>query len=496
MSLFPPPSLYRTTQNAICEASAHAFWEATRYSPFPSSPFKLSVMLACSPCSRPLWRAFRGVAHRKPEQGTVLPRPACGTATRFAASDASAGSSTALTAATHFSAKMLAAPHRDLTHVAYGEWFALYVQARKQWRALGASQASAALAAKQHIDAQLLSSLFARHWTEVPATASAISTYRWWWHTTSSPRPVTSSATLELCTPAFLTEPLLGGSQLRLCMEDVRAAAIAESATPPQDRRSVDDVSAAASEDVPSLILPFSSLWEVKQSAYWRPAAPTPAPDATAASPASSTPATAALSLQERQARQALLQSIDQLLQLQRDAEVSAHERGSSGGGGLANRLQRVCVLTPTEEWELLCALPRYRQSVAPSQPRWLSLGCLCEDTTARLAYCVHALSWQQQQQRSVKTAPPGNTAPRAVRALAIADDHPRLRGFSLPSVHERSCALEALQRRHTARRQLSTATSAPAAASVHDQARQGCSAAVRRMSNREENIRQSFSVR
>jgi hypothetical protein len=385
-----------------------------------------------------------------------------------------------------FSPRLLAAPHRDATHVPYGDWFALYVGLRKAWKTAADAVSSGAssqggeqsLQTKVAIDALLWNSLFARHWTEVQVQSTTTSTpfstsrYRWWWHPETSlsslpPPPHDATAlspvAVEVCTSDFLAEPLLGGRYLQLWMEDVRAAA----ASP---RTADDDASTSADGGAPTVLFPFSALWEIKRSAYWRPFSTQTA----AAAPA--------FSLQERQARQALLQTIDQLLQLQCDA--------SKGG----SPHQRIRVLSPTQEWDLMCLAPRFRQVMYPSipttasttppaPPRWLSIEALCEDAAARLAYCAHTLSWQQRQALQQAVTP--------VRVLSPSSEHARLRSYALTSVHEHSSAKEALNRRHAARQQ-STAS----AATVHGQARKGCSDAVRRMSSREENIRQSFSVR
>ncbi|CAM40714.1 conserved hypothetical protein [Leishmania braziliensis MHOM/BR/75/M2904] len=437
-----------------------------------------------------------------------------------------------------FSAQLLSSPHRDITHVPYGDWFALYVQARKHWHSLESASTCATSAtreqrkkegkpeqteafeareqrAKQAIDALLLSSVFARHWTEVqPSTTSSsspLSTYRWWWHRNSlfTAAPANAqdgeavSPSLELCTPAFLTEPLLGGNHLRLWMEDIRASSGTTGVS-----RSAHDAAAA-----PTVILPFSTLWVVKQSAYWRPSAAPEAGVGESSGAASSSHETPTFTLQERQARQALLQSVDQLLQLQRD--TVEHRKGTSGLP--VDQLQHVCVLSPTQEWDLLCCLPRYRQALynparaaspkstivsehsaaaCVSSPRWLSLSCLCEDTTARLAYCTRVLNWRWQLKSSTNAATT-KTTPVTIRVLSPSTEHAHLRSLSLFSLHEQSCMKASLQRRHAARRQSSSAASGESlGTTVHEQARKGCSDAARRMSHREENIRQSFSAR
>ncbi|KAG5469439.1 hypothetical protein LSCM1_02659 [Leishmania martiniquensis] len=437
-----------------------------------------------------------------------------------------------------FSAQILSSPHRDITHVPYGDWFALYVQARKHWHALDSAPARVTPAsreggntegsedaevleahvrhAKQGIDAMLLSSLFARHWTEVHTvttstpSSSPLSTYRWWWHhdslfsaeaPASAPDRDAVPPPLELCTPGFLTEPLLGGNHVRLWMEGIRASA------------GVTDAAQDAAA-VPTAIIPFSSLWVVKRSAYCRPSAADGSGVLGNSGAGSSGHETATFTLQERQARQALLQSVDQLLQLQREA-VERHEDTL---GFPADQLQRVCVLSPTQEWDLLCDLPRYRQALCRparpassadmsvlegseaasiSPPRWLLLSCLCEDTSTRLAYYAHTLSWRRQL-RSSANAPAIEAAPFAVRVLSPASEHARFRNLSLFSLHEQSFMKAPLQRRHVARHRSSSSvvSGASAAATVHEQARKGCSEAVRRMSRREENIRQSFWVR
>ncbi|KAG5469783.1 hypothetical protein CUR178_01922 [Leishmania enriettii] len=494
-----------------------------------------------------LWRSVRS---GKQVDGAWASNPPC-SARYVTTSSASFDSATApfttssRTSSLHdifvseFSAKILSSPHRDITHVPYGDWFALYVQARKHWHSLesastcvtpvtyegrkGESSEQAEVLearvrdAKQSIDALILSSLFARHWTEVQAvtasSSSPLSTYRWWWHQDclfSAPAPANAqdgdavSPPLELCTPGFLTEPLLGGNHLRLWMEDIRASAGATDAAR----------AAHAAIAVPTAILPFSSLWVVKQSAYWRPSAAAGAGVVDKSGAGSNGREAPVFTLQERQGRQAILQSLDQLLQLQRDAV-----EGPQGTFGFpADQLQRVCVLSPTQEWELLCALPRYRQALCRSArseppasanvsddsaaacvspPRWLSLSYLCEDTSTRLAYYAHMLSWWWQL-RSSTNASAIEAAPVAVRVLSPVTEHAHLRSLSLFSLHEQSCMKASLQRRHVARHQSSSsaASGASSAATVHEQARKGCIDAVRRMSRREENIRQSFLVR
>ncbi|KPA81181.1 hypothetical protein ABB37_04519 [Leptomonas pyrrhocoris] len=438
-----------------------------------------------SPARRCTWRRITDV-HRQ-AVSSLQRQSRSAASTTFSPAPPSADAAVEL-----FATRLLSAPHRDATHVAYGDWFTLYVGVRKGWKATATSNAQRRPlpgqgelrhdTLKRSIDALFWTSLFARHWSEVQlhtTVAPSASHYRWWWHPEASWQ--TRPAALELCSCDFLTEPLLGGRYLRLWMEDVRAAAAA-----------LDAHSAANTDEMPTVIVPFSALWAIKRSAYWRPSTQ----QSEAASPPGAAVAAASpLSLQERQARQALLQTVDQLLQLQCDAATRS------------GQLQRICVLSPTQEWDLMCQAPRFRQALnfpastvippSPPPPRWLSIGCMCEEASARLAYCAHALYWQQQQQQRTSSDEASQLTP--VRVLAPSTEHARLRAYALTSVHEHSREKAALEHRQTARQQRassSSVSSAAAATTVHGQARRGCSDAARRMSTREENLRQSFSVR
>lgn len=419
----------------------------------------------------------RGTATASRIITTALCAPHLAQRRATSSSSSSSSASAADPAVGLFAQRLLTSPHRDATQQPYGEWFSLYVRVRRGWKAARQGDAQQQqMDAKTAIDALLWTSLFARHWTEVEEKAllsPTASHYRWWWKAEASLRTaVDTPAPLELCSAAFLTEPLLGGRYLQQWIADVRASSTEAAApsAPTDDSRT----------DAPTVLLPFSAVWAIKQSAYWRPSQPQSAALGTALP---------SFSLQERQARQSLLHTMDQLLQLQADA--ATHRNGVH---------QRIAVISPTEEWDLLCDAPRLRQSLRLSHatvvPPWLSLGPLCEDGVARLAYCAHALDWQRRRNQAM----PSESASlrSSVRVLSPSTEHAHLRSFALTSVHEHSSAKTALSSRHAARLQSSASAVGRGAAvtTVHGQARKGCSDAVRRMAIREENIRQSFSVR
>lgn len=437
-----------------------------------------------------------------------------------------------------FVSQVMAAPHRDVTHIAYGDWLALYIRGLKS-----VNQASSTLshatanntvttleAVRQQINAMLLGSIFAKHWTQVTVPSivrhSAVkeeekvdhlgpkptqssgdtqpSTYKWSAH--PSPLELLSTATtsldsnplhlkavnvssFEVFTSDFLTEPSLGGNYIRRWADTIHVAA-SGSRNSAFDPDMGTNRSLLSSNPVNYIILPFSTLWEIKMSAFSRPS-----PSSTSSSDTGTGNNTMmqSFSMQERQARQVLLQSIDQLLQLQQDAWATALPQPPATPLPMA-----VVVLPPTMEWDMLCQLPTFRRSLSaalspssssPTTPSWLSMSALCESYTARLAYFTHRMVWEQQQQRN---------PPTPVHLVAHVSEHRRFRDLQVPRIRAQSGFSDALGTAShgsaSGPRQMSLQSSS--GRSVHEKAVKGCSDAVRRMTVREENIRQVFSLR
>lgn len=435
--------------------------------------------------------------------------------------------------------RLRAAPHRDCTHVPYATYLTDYIRALQHtYEEAAAASAPQGTMPDTHthlslqltqmkrlVDEMLLRSLFARRWTEVPlpgdtphsttaasslttcatgashlpheapaaasgsdsgSTAgehlsSSSSTSLWWMPPAAATMPRTVPLSKEVLTPGFLAEPLLGPVLIQSQLTQLRT--VSPSFSPLQT--STASVSAGGPYTV-AIYLPFSTLWQLKEEAHARPGA-------------------AARSLQEREARRSVLHSLHHLLQLQQHvhrtaAPLSESEQEEQQGSLPPTVMWRVW--RPSEEFDAMRQLATWRAR-QPPQPSaaascYPSLGQACEDPQARLAYLSQALSGRSSTPVSDDDSAANEGDEGAAALLAPAAEHARYRQWGARALREESRAKALLPRPGLG------AGAAVAAAdgrggggpSLHTRAMRECEAVVRRLTLREENIRQSFTLK
>lgn len=403
--------------------------------------------------------------------------------------------------------------HRDVTQVAYSQWLRLYLDGLRACQiglgTMSGGRSSSSTqgcdadippetavlthALKQTVNAMLLSSLVTPRWELVhcPRGVEELERLhtvpkRWQLHgggavvaDSSGHVTATGAEIAELFTPQWMAEPLLGGSALThwngALRQQPRLPQQSATASAQEDPVSVTPQRAPAHlQSSPiRLVLPFSTLWQLKWEAHPRPA------------PAMSH------SLQERRARLTLLQTIAQLMELQ-DAMVPKERGGESSHHSLCS-LQ---VLSPSEEFDAICRLPHF---VTQYQDRSGSSSChkisadtfnlraVCEHLPTRLAYLTHDQNRRSQELRGGQQAIDGAQGHPAVTLVGHSSELPMFRTLGLSLVRERSLLSSTALHLRAPRRH-----SVPV--SAHRQALQDCSETIRRLTAREENIRQSFS--
>lgn len=395
-----------------------------------------------------------------------------------------------------------------------------------------------------------------------------------------------SSCPIEVVSAGFLAEPLLGGASMDEWTAELRRAAGARVAAA---ERASDAAAVAASstggsngsnshvQSLPSatatfhVCIPFSTLFQLNREAHLR-----------SSSSDGSIGNTDALSLQERRARQTLLQAIHQVFQLQHDLarlsrnDADVKKKGNNAttdttrGAGMpsSEQQQQQCqatpppllslhVWSPSQEFDALCDLPRVRpmlsaslttttamkgigsspssasslssssiSSLSPSAAATLSLAVLCEQQQARIVYLTRYAALQQQRKekqnshKNEKTAipssfsyssPSSSSPPQPLSLLTHGSELRTARALGAPLVRERSTFPAWRQQRHAAgdgrcstggggvHGDASGNSSGSGGGSsrsfaAHQQAWRGCGEMIRRMTAREENIRQSFT--
>lgn len=467
-----------------------------------------------------------------------------------------------------FAEKLKAAPHRDATNFPYGQWFRLYVdflkgiRLQQQLNKMGPVEAASALAyAKRSIDTALWSSVLAEHWKQVvlPTQEPPTATPLWYGKggatlapgsglavpsnvvlTRTCPDPERNekvrpgeashtrqrgqdleidgcvggggsskaarfaSSSTEILSPGFLSEPLAGGAAVADWMAVLRQRPADEQgpATTPRPQGWDDRNPGSWERDGPTfhVVLPFSALFQLKYEAHLR------------SNVSSNTGQIPVLSVQERRARQTLLQALHQALQLQE--EISTSSRGRSP------RLLQLHAWAPTQEFDALCELPRVRPLLSRKEAHneseaGLSLALLCESMPARLVFLskyavlkntLQAHSETDSKKQAEETTQLGSMP---VALLAHGSELRLLRALGAPLVRERSTfAAWQQQLMHvlsTRARAGATTTqrsgtvagaNLPSSSLAHQQAWRGCGEMIRRMTAREENLRQSFSQR
>ncbi|CCW63155.1 unnamed protein product [Phytomonas sp. EM1] len=426
-----------------------------------------------------------------------------------------------------FAALLKSAPHRDATHIPYAQWLSLYVDS------LGKAPHTAAIADAKRaekslfiqqvhdiVDSMLLSSLLASRWNQVLVPSnpnelqSMISIERgnseksekekggaqmeatrsdlWYLNPRDDPTESLSAADwcyeveggknnmLEVFTPKFMTEPLLGGSCLTHWTAELRRQGELLR-TFKEDRselvgKGVGKATPTSSDRTVHLTIPFSCLWQIKHEAHLRPSA-----------------SATATSLQERCARQSLLQGIHHAFQLQADLKRLTTPPSAPAP------LIKLHLSRPTEEFEMLCQLPRVREVLltlrgADPNPttevdaairRNLSLAALCERTPIRLAYLLRYSLYRAYIRRRNAAKANGETEteetsegfPSALVMISHPSEQRLFRSLGVPTLSHASAS--------TARNQKNSV-------SIHKKAMLECGEMVRRMTTREENLRQS----
>lgn len=390
------------------------------------------------------------------------------------------------------SEKLRALPHRDVTRSRYMEWIQLYVKALHDLSGhpsegvCGANGEVADLPLtlkryRREMDAMLLSSVLSTKWTEVHVPSSfeekPLRECEWWnaagFDECSAREVDESDVVSEVCTPEFLTEPLKGGRTISAYVGFLKHI------------RRPPGASARAAEDgldspPPSrLVLPFSSLWTIRSAAYGFAGM-----DGRGAAP----------SFQDRQMRLRLLKTLNFAFQLGRD--VLKEEAGSSAVPPL------VRVLRPTEEFEAICRLPRVREILGgeggdTDGVEGLSMQKVCSSTVARLVYLSYASSLLTTRGGFTVTPTAGTEEdariPPPLRAsvlLAPAHAQRQYRTAGARMVRDSFSGLEYLDSKARG------GAAAPSTSLPHQDARKGCKDAARRLTVREDNIRQALSLR
>lgn len=473
-------------------------------------------------------------------------------------------------------------PHRDVTLVPYATWFAMYVDALQTYRRQLASQSSTTTTImtaaqvqarlfeeKRQLNGALLSRIFAPQSNSfrVPSSAAPAATSRaphaakdgpataWqiaphrlfrselcsWTHAAADAAKERGVDCLsvrvcdrcEWMAPCFLTDSIRGGRCVETCSAALRQqSALHTTARDPvtgqrqgNHDKHADDVNnnnsssngnnVNSSAGVMHIVFPFTTLAKIKQQAHLR---------------CEGQQAGAVLSLQERRARQMLLQSMAHLIHLQRSV-IEEEEKGGalsqSRTRGEVPALQ-VSLLPPTDEWDALCGLPAFRaawrrsaaaMSLASTPDAGFSLQAVCseEDWLTRLVYltvygatCLRADGRTRADSMSCEENRGGGgvAANEPSMRLVLSSDsvhalrsrEARREGAGAGVVVGWRCATEQseiltiLSEMNASRRAVSAAAGlaedAMSHLSTHAQAVRRCGAMVRRMTTREENMR------
>lgn len=317
----------------------------------------------------------------------------------------------------------------------------------------------------------------------------------------------TIRSSMELLSPGYLAEPLSGGADIADWMAELRLAVVRErevAGGAAQTRCSESE--AFAQRPSFHVCLPFSALFQLKYEAHFH-----------SHHPHNSASQGLPLSLQERRARQTLLQSIHQVLQTQEDLNAL-----SSDSFQRQPRVLQLHTWAPTEEFDALCDLPHTRplllqgdQRNHQSGAKHLSLAAVCEVGSARVAYFARyaalkslilaQLESSRRGKESKETS--GAVLPVPTALLAHGSDLRAFRALGVPLVRDRSTfaawkqqMLHVCGEGNSGTAAADIANAAPggerrsSSSVAHRQAWRGCGEMIRQMTKREENIRQSFS--
>ncbi|EKF27632.1 hypothetical protein MOQ_008637 [Trypanosoma cruzi marinkellei] len=342
--------------------------------------------------------------------------------------------------------RVVSVPHRNVTSVPYGEWFGLYVQALKgaQKNAVISGDKEELRVARRALDVAFLSSVFSQKWTDVmlPNGSSSTTTTRWCQESTEA-EWLLSSGTIhrrELLTTSFLVEPLLSGRAIASWTAAVR-------------RGDAFSATAAADGEAPAptgmIVIPFTALFQLRWEAYLCHQT------FSVGGEGKKTPQHS-FSLQERGARLTALQSLRHLLELQSDSKRKS-------------RVQFV-VWSPVNEFDAIMRVSQVRAGLPDALKGIFSLTHVCEQEVVRAAYLAHYLNFATQR------------APLTV--LTSQMQYAKLHLLGLTNC----CAKSELKFGEEGEQHRSCGN--PNGVSLHQQAVNRCGRLARRMSTREENLR------
>nr|CCC94266.1 conserved hypothetical protein [Trypanosoma congolense IL3000] len=356
----------------------------------------------------------------------------------------------------HILSKVAGLSHRNVAAIPYGEWFHHYVQGLKAYRNKGDSEKGSSdfRAAGYNVDVALLSSVVSQKWTEVvlindtrrEVTQSTSPGEVAWWRKSAEAAwlsPANNFRRIELVTTSFLNEPLLAGKAIGSWTEAARQSGAATSQDAGNTRNQHSDKYDC--HETLAVVVPFTCLFQLRSEAFPR-ALTTRGNDAAPEE---------ARSLQERRARLSTLSSLHQLMQIQ-----------CCSGGRMRN--VELVVWSPVHEFHAILHLPRVRPGLPKPIADHFTLERVCECDVTRCAYLAHYLTLTKKETPLVLLAPQTHQA--ALQQLAIMGNCISKRS---------SCKVEA---QHQSRLK---------DASVHRKAVSSCSKLVRRMTTREENLRQ-----
>ncbi|EKG07824.1 hypothetical protein TCSYLVIO_001042 [Trypanosoma cruzi] len=346
--------------------------------------------------------------------------------------------------------RVASVPHRNITFVPYGEWFGLYVQALKgaQKSAVTSGGKEELRLARRALDVALLSSVFSQKWTDVmlPNGSSSTTTTAWCQESTEAGWLLPSSTIhrRELLMTSFLVEPLLAGRAIASWTAAVRKG----DAFP-----ATAGEGAAAHGEAPAptgmVVIPFTALFQLRWEAYLCHST------FSAGGGGKKIPQNS-FSLQERSARLTALQSLHHLMELQSDSKRKS-------------RVQFV-VWSPVNEFDAVMRVSQVRAGLPEALRSLFSLTHVCEQELVRVAYLAHYLNFATKRTPLTVLAPQMQTAKLHLLGLKNCCAKSQLR-FGEEGEQHRSCG-------------------DPNGVSLHQQAVSRCGRLARRMSTREENLR------
>lgn len=375
----------------------------------------------------------------------------------------------------------------------------------------------------------------------------------WWYHSNGYSWKSRWQPTMEMISPEFFTEPLLGGRMLSLYWSGLKShRRLQASSSLPVERQQEDcggrpSVGTSMAPPFPSLLVPFSTLWALKAEAFGhatpsRSVATIPVSRATAGPPRSrASSVSPPLSFQERHVRQTVLHT----LQFSWELITSP-----SPFVGWHTSFPRLLLLLPSEELDAICHLPTLRHRLWPqllmagatfpqphstaaspsptlssphsslgAPPSPWTIDAVSEDVTCRLAYfsqaCAHLEVTPQRaaaprgemshkkDAASHSASEVGASTPSFVTPSCVEDDAATKKVILLAPSHRqalyRQLGAPFLKDRATALDKVllpdGTCIGSPRK-NARREVVQGCKAAAKRLGSREENIRQIFQCR